>query len=182
MASTLPGDYNPYYKQRAGWIGGANQAQNFLVSTSGSYTIGELSSLNKDIKGLFVNRNLADPDFEGHPTFYSVEYRNATWDPIIFNNFNSIVQTWANASKGIIIKIIDKTLNHSYVIPTTKAFPTKQSSSIMSNGFYPFGLQTGEVFFDATVGTQGFRLTINQMNATSAQVTINLTPPSTASQ
>jgi hypothetical protein len=174
MASTLPGDDNPYFKQKAGWLGGVNQPQNLHVNASGTYTLGELSLPNKDIKGLFIHRSSADPDFYGDPTFYSIEYRNANWDPQIFENLNSGLQTWAKSSKGIMVKIIDANSERSYIIPTTKAFPLKQKNVIMPEGTYPFGLQPGEVFFDSTVGEKGFRLTVDEANDTSAQVTIEI--------
>jgi hypothetical protein len=156
MGAASSAHFNPYQKERLGWINAGSNPPITTVSTSGTYWIDSFESGTLNTKGLKILKST--DAVTGSNTWYYIERRT----PIGFDSFVSGNQ---NISNGVIIRTgSESNAQDTYLLDMTPS----------TTSWYDPALTIGQTFTDATAGVT---ITTLSADATGAMVDITITQP-----
>jgi hypothetical protein len=147
--------FNPYQKERLGWVNGGSNAPITTVTSSGNYWVDAYESSNMLSKGLKILKS-TDP-VTGMKTWYYVEHRA----PIGFDNF---LNGNTNVLGGVVVRTGSEASGQdTYLLDMTPS----------TNSFYDPALTVGQSFTDSTAG---FTITTVSADSSGAWVNVSIAP------
>jgi hypothetical protein len=142
----VTGNFNPFQKERLGWLNNGSSPIVTTVSGSGTYTIGGLSLQDGAPKGLKI---LKSTDSGGRRTWYYVEFRR----PV---GFDSFVLNDSNTMNGVLVTL-DQESNgaENYLLDMVPATADWSDSA----------LRVGTSFVDSGIGLTITPLSVSDSGA-----------------
>jgi hypothetical protein len=156
MGAADSAHFNPYQKERLGWVNSGSNAPITTVTSSGNYWVDAYESSNMLSKGLKILKS-TDPA-TGMKTWYYVEHRA----PIGFDNF---LNGNTNVLSGVVVRTGSEASGQdTYLLDMTPS----------TNSFYDPALTVGQSFSDSAAG-----FTITTVSADSSGAWVNVSIAST---